>query len=74
MRQTEKGLKEKGARRYFTTNRTCERHLVRTDVKETGTWQKCLEDNAGVEVDELKHGGGAGGKEQTQVLNVRRDK
>lgn len=37
-----------------------------------GKWQKCVEDNAGVKVDELKHGE-AGSEEQTQVLNVRRE-
>lgn len=38
-----------------------------------GKWQKCVEDNAGVKVDELKHGG-AGSEEQTQVLNLRLEK
>ena len=34
-------------------------------------WQKCVEDNAGVIVDELKLGG-AGSEQQTRVPNVRK--
>lgn len=46
------------------------RTLRRRGVGVGGKWQKCVEDNAGVEVDELKHSG-AGSEGQTQVLNVR---
>lgn len=57
------------------TRKTCNKRLsVLTDVDEVcGKWQKCVEDNAGVEVDVLKHGG-AGSEEQTQVLNWRKEK
>lgn len=57
------------------TSKTCNKHLsVLIDVDEVwGKWQKCVEDNAGVKVDVLKHGG-AGSEEQTPVLNWRKEK